>query len=507
MRRISGVRYRVAISVLLACACAFRADFASALTEEADQPYASSQPGSDQSIQPWGVGDGKSYWVPVGDSIAFEFLLNQYDRHFISESVYGTNFSTFRHNLLHSNWVIDTDPFEVNQFLHPYQGSVFHGFARSAGLSFWQSMAYAFGGSLLWKEAGETDKPSINDQITTSFAGPMLGEPLFRMASLLLEDSSSTPGFWRELGVAVIAPTMEFNRLAYGDRFRGIFPSNDPWYYTRVQVGANVNSRFNSSVNVNPDILGVPIGQSFSKADYIADFSMAYGVPGKPGYTYDRPFDYFNFEAQATTANIFENINSRGLLYGSTYKAGDSYHGIWGLYGSYDYIAPQIFRISSTAASFGTTAVWWMPQDMALEGTVLSGVGYGAAGVIHGSGQRDYHYGLTPQALATLRLIFGDRAALEVNAREFYVSGVASTERRGSEDIFRADAALTVRVFGRHALAIGYVSTRRNAHYPDIPDTDQRVGMLSVYYTLLGSTGFGLENWSPGNNDDSERAH
>ena len=108
-------------------------------------------------VSDWGAGDGKSHWVPAYESVGFEFLLNQYDRHFLDASVYGTNFSSFRHNL-GSGWVIDTDPFETNQFLHPYQGSIFHGFARSAGLSFWQSMAYAFGGSLIWKEAGETIK-------------------------------------------------------------------------------------------------------------------------------------------------------------------------------------------------------------------------------------------------------------------------------------------------------------------------------------------------------------
>ena len=469
--------------------------------EDANLDSKSQQAGSAEDVanqqmpaRQWAVDDGKSYWVPVYDSIGFEFLLNQYDRHFLSESVYGTNFSTFRHNL-GSGWVIDTDPFEVNQFLHPYQGSVFHGFARSAGLSFWQSMGYAFGGSLLWKEAGETDKPSINDQITTTFAGPILGEPLFRMASLLLENSGGDPGFWRELGAAAIAPTMGFNRLTFGDRFRGVFPSYDPWFYMRLQIGANLNSTVNSNVNVNPDVLGTPITQSFNKTDVIADFSMAYGLPGKPGYTYDRPFDYFDFEFQATTANVFENIISRGLLYGTAYQAGDSYRGIWGVYGSYDYISPQIFRISSTAASLGTTGDWRMSQAIVLQGTALGGVGYGAAGVIHGSGQRDYHYGLTPQSLLALRLVLGDRAALEVTGREFYVSGVASTESRGSENIFRADAALTLRVYGRHALSIGYIATSRNAHYPDLPDTYQRVGTLSVFYTLLGDTQFGLQDW------------
>jgi TolB-like protein len=442
----------------------------------------------------WGVGDGKSHWVPAYETVGFEFLLNQYDRHFLDASVYGTNFSTFRHNL-GSGWVIDTDPFETNQFLHPYQGSIFHGFARSAGLSFWESMAYAFGGSLLWKEAGETGKPSINDQITTTFAGPILGEPLFRMASLLLESGGDEPGFWRELGAAAIAPTMGFNRLVFGDRFRAVFPSYEPSFYTRLQVGATVGSTVTSNVNVNPDELGTPVSQAFANNAAIVDFSMAYGLPGKRGYTYDRPFDYFQFEFEATTANIFENIISRGLLYGTSYEAGDNYRGIWGLYGSYDYIAPQIFRISSTAASLGTTGEWWLSKSVALQGTALGGVGFGAAGTIHGSGQRDYHYGLTPQGLLALRLILGDRVTLDVTGREFYVSGVGSTESRGSETIFRADASLTLRIYDRHAIALGYVTSSRNAHYPDLPDTHQSVGTVGVYYTLLGDTKFGLRDW------------
>jgi len=445
-------------------------------------------------VSDWGSGDGKSHWVPAYESVGFEFLLNQYDRHFLDASVYGTNFSTFRHNL-GSGWVIDTDPFETNQFLHPYQGSIFHGFARSAGLSFWESVAYAFGGSLLWKEAGETGKPSINDQITTTFAGPILGEPLFRMASLLLESGGDEPGFWRELGAAAIAPTMGFNRLVFGDRFRAVFPSYEPSFYTRLQVGATVGSTVTSNVNVNPDELGTPASQAFAKNAAIVDFSMAYGLPGKRGYAYDRPFDYFQFEFEATTANIFENIISRGLLYGTSYEAGDNYRGIWGLYGSYDYIAPQIFRISSTAASLGTTGEWWLSKSVALQGTALGGVGFGAAGTIHGSGQRDYHYGLTPQGLLALRLILGDRVTLDVTGREFYVSGVGSTESRGSETIFRADASLTLRIYDRHAIALGYITSSRNAHYPDLPDTHQRVGTVGVYYTLLGDTKFGLRDW------------
>ena len=77
---------------------------------------------------------------------------------------------------------------------------------------------------------------------------------------------------------------------------------------------------------------------------------MDYGIPGKPGYRYDRPFDYFNFQVTASSANGFENLMTRGLLVGKDYELGPDYRGIYGLYGSYDYIAPQTFRVSSTGA-------------------------------------------------------------------------------------------------------------------------------------------------------------
>lgn len=100
--------------------------------------------------------------------------------------------------------------------------------------------------------------------------------------------------------------------------------------------------------------------------------------------------------------------------------------------------------IRSTALSFGTTAQWWVSNSIALQGTVLGGLGYGAAGPIHNTGERDYHYGATPQALAALRLIFGESANLDLMMRSYYVSEVASTETSGSERIFRGDLAFTV---------------------------------------------------------------
>lgn len=443
----------------------------------------------------WGTGKGKSYLVPALDIIGFDFLLNQFNRHLIDSEVYGSNWSSFTENATDS-WVYDDDKFEVNQFGHPYQGSMYHGFARSAGLNYWESLGYTVLGSALWETAGETSPPSINDQFTTGFGSTFLGEPLFRMASLLLE-SGDGPGFWRELGAAAISPSTGFNRHAYGKRFDGVFRSYDPAVYTRLQLGVNMNASVHSNVNVNPNAAEPTIPQSYQRGEAIADFTLAYGLPGKRSYSYTRPFDYFHFQFTAATSNVFENVISRGLLYGTDYAVGDNYRGVWGLYGTYDYLAPQIFRISTTGAALGTTGQCWLTRTLALQGTILAGAGYGSAGTINGSGERDYHNGLTPQGLLASRLILGDRAALDIELRDYYISDMASDENGGSENIARGDISLTVRVFNLHGIMLKYIASRRDAQYPDLADTHQRVGAISLGYTYLGQTHFGAVDWRP----------
>ena len=96
--------------------------------------------------------------------------------------------------------MIDRDPFSINQLGHPYQGNIYYGFARSAGLNYWQSLAYTLAGSFLWETAGETTPPSLNDHITSGIGGSFVGEALFRMASLLLEGGGENPGVLARAG-------------------------------------------------------------------------------------------------------------------------------------------------------------------------------------------------------------------------------------------------------------------------------------------------------------------
>ncbi|MGH8728845.1 MAG: DUF3943 domain-containing protein [Burkholderiales bacterium] len=423
------------------------------------------------------IGARKSYSIPALEIIGFDLLLNQFDRHYFGGDDYDSDFSSIRRNLRRS-WVVDDDPYKINQFGHPYQGSIYHGFARSTGLNFWESFAYTFAGSLFWEIAGETTPPSRNDQVASGIGGTFVGEPLFRMASLVLEKGNGAPSFWRELSAAAISPPTGFNRLAFEERFDKIFASRDPAYYSRLQFGVSTTTQ---------NVRGA--SKELNRNEVLADFSMDYGLPGKSGYAYERPFDYFSFQGTASSANGIENVMTRGLLFGRDYGAG-KYRGVWGLYGSYDYIAPQIFRVASTALSLGTTAQWGLSDSIALQGTGLLGAGYAAVGTLRGSREEDYHYGIAPQALVALRLIFGDRAALDVTGREYFVSRIAA-DRAGHDNIARADASLTVRLHRQHAIAVKYLWSRRDASYPDLGDRTQTRGTIGIFYTLLGHDRFG----------------
>jgi len=422
----------------------------------------------------------RSHAIPALEIIGFDFLLNRVNRR--SSDDYDSSLSSVRRNL-RGPWVVDNDPYKVNQLGHPYQGSMYHGFARSAGLNYWESLGYTFAGSLAWEIAGEKTPPSKNDQINTGIGGSFLGEALFRMSSLVLE-RDSTPRFWRELAAAAISPSTGFNRLAFGDRFTPVFASRDPAYSSRLQVGFSGTAQNTAGTSTS----------QLRRDEALVDFSMEYGLPGKDGYAYTRPFDYFSFQGTATTANGFENLATRGLLFGRAYENGKNTRGVVGIYGSYDYFAPQIFRVSSTALSVGSTVQTWLSNSIALQGTALLGVGYTAVGTIKGvPGDRDYNYGTSPQALIALRLSFGDKAAIDLTARDYLVPHAA--EQRGRTNVARIEAAATWRVSGRHGVSIRYVGTRRDAAFPDLADLTQVRGTIGFYYTLLGQDNFGAVEW------------
>lgn len=82
----------------------------------------------------------------------------------------------------------------------------------------------------------------------------------------------------------------------------------------RLQAGGTLRS---SSHNHN-------VAASITEHGAVGDFTLTYGLPGKPEYRYARPFDYFDFHLTAITSNTVESVNSRGLLFGKPYSGENS---------------------------------------------------------------------------------------------------------------------------------------------------------------------------------------
>jgi hypothetical protein len=188
---------------------------------------------------------------------------------------------------------------------------------------------------------------------------------------------------------------------------------------------------------------------------------------------------------------------TRGVLIGKDYDLGNNYRGVWGLYGGYDYVAPQSFRVASTSLSLGTTGEWWLWKSVALQGTVTAGAGYAGVGTINGTRDQDYHYGVAPQILAALRLIMSDRVSLDATVRDYFVSNVAEDRagRGGHDNIARADVSLSWRVHKQHAIAVKYLWSHRSAEYPVIGDRSQTRATIGIFYSLLGREGFSAHDW------------
>jgi len=94
-------------------------------------------------------------------------------------------------------------------------------------------------------------------------------------------EHDNIPPLWREVGAAVVSPATGLNRLAFGDRFGGVFRSHDPAVFTRVDLGATVNTHFSSNVNVNTDPIGPPAEQTLKKNEASADLTVGYGLPAR----------------------------------------------------------------------------------------------------------------------------------------------------------------------------------------------------------------------------------
>jgi hypothetical protein len=364
-------------------------------------------------------------------------------------------------------WYFDTDYFSTNQLGHPYQGALTFTAARSAGISFWWSTVYTFMASLTWELIYEVDPPSINDQITTTLGGILLGEVLHRAALLMWRDPT-LPKPVRVVGSFLLEPLGGFNRWLFAsdiDESDTVTPS---WF---ALVGAGV-----SIVNREAD-LARGVATESEAADLALQAWFTYGVfdPRAPP---DRtPLSHFDLTVSISPSELpLATLFIRGLLYGKTIGLqSPTLRGVWGLFGQYDYIATRLQRVSEVGFGPGTSLQWHFSRHGYLQATAMVDLSpFGAIGTLGLDEDlyRDYHIGPGASALLELRLINTEVIMLRGVARQWLVVG-AYTPPAGFESMTHLTMSVVLKLGWRIAVAAELVMAYRVPKFLD--DTYNRI--------------------------------
>lgn len=250
------------------------------------------------------------------------------------------NLSTMRQNLK-AGFLWDNDNMSTNLFMHPYDGSLSFTAARSNGMNFWQSLPFSAGGSLMWEGFMETQPPSINDFLATTFGGEMLGEILFRLSSTVHDDSKvGAARVFSEMAGFVLAPMVEFNRILSGEAFRVVHRSdNDLSLSTPVHFEVTWGGRF------------------ISERSHLfqGSYGLAFGLKTNYGDPFDEsnynPFDWFTLSLEFNLGGkqpVLNTVNAIGLIWGRHVDLPRGQEMVLGLYQHFNFYDSDPIYVSGS---------------------------------------------------------------------------------------------------------------------------------------------------------------
>lgn len=325
----------------------------------------------------------KKPWKAALETVGINVGVWAFDRYIMNEDFAKISFQSIGDNIT-NGFVWDNDQFSTNLFAHPYHGSLYFNTARSNGLNFWQSVPYAFGGSLLWEIAAEVEPPAINDLLATTFGGVALGEMTFRLSSLVLDDSKR--GFSRvarEFLGTIICPVRGLNRMISGDMWKVKHSYYKYHDYQRIPINftASLGARYLADKT------------NLFKGEYspYADFRLQYGDAFDSEET--KPYDFFTARASISLSKnqpLINQINLLGRLWSTSTTTRTGMEVLFGIFQHFNYYDSEEvidgsgripYRISETT-SFGPGVIYKFPkvnnmvnleQRLFLSGILLGG--------------------------------------------------------------------------------------------------------------------------------------
>ncbi len=372
---------------------------------------------------------------------------------------------SFRSNI-ESGWVLDDNSFHVNQFGHPFQGALVYTAARAQGLTFWQSIYYPVFSSFIWEMGMETEKPAINDMITTPLSGITYGEVLHRMSLIALGDH---PGLKEEILAFIINPSLGVNRL-----FR---KKSDRLF--RAEKKKNFSAGFSAGGGgyflKNQDEL---LPNQFIR------FHLFYGEPFNKKKL-KRPFDYFSFIAIVNTdrSEYVGELFSSGILKPLLIKKGVSHSYLVGIFKDYDYMNHDEFKVSSSSIGTGIIQNLRLSSAFRLYNEVfVNGILFGSAGGdsidVH---ERNYQYGPGVSGKVIFILKYRNSWKLYTRLKRYLIFNVEEMRISRYENINLLKAGIQVHVWNRLSVGGEYTLVSRKPVGSILPEVLQKRDIFRFY--------------------------
>lgn len=407
----------------------------------------------------------KSYFRPAIESASFIAGLWGYNYFIAKEKWAIIGFDTIEANFRHGpEW--DSGKFGVNQIYHPYEGSMFFTAARSNNLSFAESAAYTFGGSLVWEFFMENHYPSINDMITTTFGGIALGEVLYRLSNLCLDEGAvGGEKIIRETFSAVFSPMNSLNR----------------YFGNHTYKSEKSNIHFSFSLGGNTQFVADKIDKMDSMifTEVMMEYNEMY-----QDKTFRKPFDYFKIAVDFNLYNghTVSTISLLGHLIGRETDQ-ESYSALMGFFQHYYYTNNDILKLSASSIGPGLEIQSVITEKIHYKaGLHLQGILMGAMDSRYTEESRDYNLGPGFSVLSYIK--FGRKDAIEFSSTGKYFGLQNVVGKAESEQIWIVSSRIDFPVYKSLRFGLEYNYFDRYETYDDYPDVSGYGDLLRTLLTI-----------------------
>jgi hypothetical protein len=289
-------------------------------------------PPPDAHRDAWGV--RRSWGWAIGEMLGINNVSSM-----VNEYVRNANFNQINPRSFWANlkegFTWDDNEFRTNQLLHPFNGATYFNSGRANGSGFWGSSALAIGGAFVWECCGETHPMSYNDMMSTGLGGIARGEVMYRLSSLILDNTKSGGGrLGREVAGLVVDPIRGFNRFVSGDagEVKGNPADPDDWrpeFQLAVRAGARVIGQ-GESISENTNTYGF--------LEFVVNYGNAWDDERH------RPYDRFDVWSQQNFGDKTRlgRLLIRGDLF--TKPLGDGKTHVLTLQQDFDYIDNEAYE-------------------------------------------------------------------------------------------------------------------------------------------------------------------